>query len=177
MFAAIEQQGERWTVKADMMTAPQHAVDDSVYDAIRAAVIRLIRSREIRPDSSAGPVYFVLYDVEGEQRARELAAALHAALHADLNHSPTRCLKPPSDPAYVALPAIHTSRVFPSSGTGLAGGPTTTVLTTESGSTPSQPRRRIAATPSPRMCNPAMAVSAHPRLSSHAMPHHLRGLG
>ncbi|GLW47613.1 hypothetical protein Stsp02_32750 [Streptomyces sp. NBRC 14336] len=54
------------------------------YDAIRAAVIRLIRSREIRSDSSAGPVYFVLYDVESEPRARELAAALHAALYGDL---------------------------------------------------------------------------------------------
>ncbi|CAL9668012.1 hypothetical protein SUDANB176_07323 [Streptomyces sp. enrichment culture] len=58
-----------------------------------------------------------------------------------------------------------------------AGGATTIVLTTESGRTPSHPRRRIAATPSPRTCNPAMAVSAHPRLSSRAMPHHPRARG
>ncbi|MEU5092938.1 hypothetical protein [Streptomyces sp. NPDC021356] len=84
VFVAIECEGARWTVKADMITAPQHVVDDTVYDAVRAAVIRLIRSREIRPDSSAGPVYFVLYDVTIEERARELAAALHAALHGEL---------------------------------------------------------------------------------------------
>ncbi|MEU4733125.1 hypothetical protein AB0G21_33515, partial [Streptomyces sp. NPDC023588] len=63
---------------------PDHSVHDSVYDAIRTVVIRLIRNREIRSDSSAGPVYFVLYDVETEGRARELAAALHAALYGDL---------------------------------------------------------------------------------------------
>ncbi|MGA5556186.1 hypothetical protein [Streptomyces lavendulocolor] len=84
VFIAVEHQGRRWTVKADVLTAGPHAVDDSTYDAIRAAVIRLIRAREIRSDSSAGPVYFVLYDVETESRARRLAAALHAALYGDL---------------------------------------------------------------------------------------------
>ncbi|MGW7824676.1 hypothetical protein ACWGLF_42975 [Streptomyces puniciscabiei] len=44
----------------------------------------MIRAGEIRPDSSAGPVYFGLYDVATEQRARELAAALHAALYGNL---------------------------------------------------------------------------------------------
>ncbi|MQY39813.1 hypothetical protein SRB17_78410 [Streptomyces sp. RB17] len=55
-----------------------------MYDAVRTVVLRLIRSREFRHDSSAGPVYFVLYDVESEYRARELAAALHAALYGHL---------------------------------------------------------------------------------------------
>ncbi|MDQ1031264.1 hypothetical protein QF035_008846 [Streptomyces umbrinus] len=81
VFVAIENQGRRWTVKADALTAgPGHTVADDAYDAIRAAVIRLIRAREIRSDSSAGPVYFVLYDVETEHRARELAAALYGDL-------------------------------------------------------------------------------------------------
>lgn len=75
-FVAIESLGEHWTVKADMITAPQHAVADSVYDAIRAADIQMIRAGEIRSDSSAGPVCFVLHDVADESRARELAAAL-----------------------------------------------------------------------------------------------------
>ncbi|MFD9099028.1 hypothetical protein [Streptomyces collinus] len=84
VFVAVECQAQRWTVKADALTAPQHDIDTTVYDAVRNAVIRLIRSREIRPDSSAGPVYFVLYDLESKDRARELAAALHAALYGDL---------------------------------------------------------------------------------------------
>lgn len=84
VFIAIERLGSHWTVKADALTAPQHAIDATVYDAIRTAVIHLIRSREIRPDSSAGPVYFVMYDVETEHRARELATALHAALYGHL---------------------------------------------------------------------------------------------
>lgn len=84
VWIAVERQGDRWTVKADALTAPQHVIDTTAYDAVRTAVIQLIRSHEIRPDSSAGPVYFVLYDVEREDRARELAAALHAALYGDL---------------------------------------------------------------------------------------------
>ncbi|MEV0186834.1 hypothetical protein AB0I54_47845 [Streptomyces sp. NPDC050625] len=90
VFVAIESLVERWTVKADTITAPQHVVADSVYDAIRAAVIRLIRSHEIRPDSSAGPVYFMLYDVKGEHRARELAAALHASARRTRTAGPRR---------------------------------------------------------------------------------------
>lgn len=84
VFVTIESLDEHWTVKADMITARQHAVADSVYDAIRAAVIQMIRAGEIRSDSSAGPVYFVLHDVADESRARELAAALHAALYGNL---------------------------------------------------------------------------------------------
>ncbi|MFE5883819.1 hypothetical protein [Streptomyces hydrogenans] len=85
VFVAVERRGPRWMAKADALTAdPHHTVSDSAYDTIRAAVIRLIRSREIRPDSSAGPVYFVLHDIDSEPRARELAAALHATLYGDL---------------------------------------------------------------------------------------------
>ncbi|MFI1769157.1 hypothetical protein ACH41H_45000 [Streptomyces sp. NPDC020800] len=84
VWVGVERQGDRWTVKADVLTAPQHVIDDTAYDAVRTAVIQLIHSGEIRPDSSAGPAYFVLYDVGGEHRARELAAALHAALYGDL---------------------------------------------------------------------------------------------
>ncbi|MFB8267618.1 hypothetical protein ACFC96_13540 [Streptomyces sp. NPDC055955] len=87
VFIAVEEQGgpnPRWTVKADALTAPQHTIDPTVYNAVREAVLRLIHSHEIRPDSSAGPVTFDLHDVANEPRARELAAALHAALYGDL---------------------------------------------------------------------------------------------
>ncbi|MFD7861456.1 hypothetical protein [Streptomyces sp. NPDC059783] len=85
VFVAVERQGPRWTARADTLTAGRHhTVGDNTYDAIRTAVICLIRSREIRPDSSAGPVYFVLYDIDNEPRARELAAALHAAVYGNL---------------------------------------------------------------------------------------------
>ncbi|WP_432180513.1 hypothetical protein [Streptomyces sp. NBC_00063] len=82
VFIAVEQvggPGPRWTVKADALTAPRHTIDPAVYNAVREAVIRLIRAHEI-----PGPVYFALHDVDGEVRARELAAALHAALYDDL---------------------------------------------------------------------------------------------
>ncbi|MFC9266204.1 hypothetical protein ACFTXJ_00220 [Streptomyces zhihengii] len=83
VFVAVKRQGPRWAVKADALTAPEHTIGTEVYEAMREALIHLIRTRQIRPDSSAGPVYFALHDVDGEGRARELAAALHAALYGD----------------------------------------------------------------------------------------------
>ncbi|MFD0367972.1 hypothetical protein [Streptomyces sp. NPDC127114] len=84
VFVVLEREGPRWRIKADTLTAPELTVDPSVYEALRDAIVRLIDDREIRPDSYAGPVYFVLHDVGSESRARELAAALHAALYGDL---------------------------------------------------------------------------------------------
>ncbi|MFG2972534.1 hypothetical protein ACGFYY_05965 [Streptomyces sp. NPDC048331] len=69
VFIAVENQGRRWTVKADALTAgPDHTVGNEAYDTVRGSVIRLNSAREIHSDSSAGPVYFVLYGVETEPR-------------------------------------------------------------------------------------------------------------
>ncbi|MCX5367058.1 hypothetical protein OG864_51210 [Streptomyces sp. NBC_00124] len=85
VFVAIESHGPQWTVKADTLTAgPGHTVDDTVNDAVRAAITRLVHHREVGADAYTGPVYFMLHNVSSEERARELAAALHAALHGDL---------------------------------------------------------------------------------------------
>lgn len=84
VFVAVEHEDGHWTVKADTLTTgSDHAVEDSVDDAIRAAITRLVHNREAGPDSYAGPVYFMMHGVPGEQRARELAAALQAALYGD----------------------------------------------------------------------------------------------
>lgn len=85
VFIAIEDQGARWTVEADTLTAgPAHTIGDSVNRAVQEAVGRLVAAGEVRSDACAGPVYFVLHGVQRQDRARELAAALHAALHGDL---------------------------------------------------------------------------------------------
>ncbi|MEU1371596.1 hypothetical protein ABZ454_36545 [Streptomyces sp. NPDC005803] len=77
-------------MKADALTArPGHAVDDTVNDALLAAIVRLVPQRETGPDAYAGPVYFKLHGVPSEERARELAAAFHAALYGDLE--PLNC--------------------------------------------------------------------------------------
>jgi hypothetical protein len=84
VFVAIESDGPRWTVKADTLTAgPEHSFDDTVVQAIRAAIVRLIHTREVDADAYMGPIYFMMHSVSSEERARELAAALHAALHGD----------------------------------------------------------------------------------------------
>ncbi|MEU0414764.1 hypothetical protein ABZ307_44335 [Streptomyces griseorubiginosus] len=85
VFVAIEREGQHWTVKADVLTAGAgHRVDAAVNEALRAAIVRLVRERQAGPDAYAGPVYFMLHDVPNEDRARELAAAFHAALYGDL---------------------------------------------------------------------------------------------
>ncbi|MFJ8608040.1 hypothetical protein ACIRH0_12675 [Streptomyces sp. NPDC093675] len=84
VFVGIELQGWRWAVKVDALTAPEHVAGNLTYQSIQAAITHLIRKREIRPESSASPLYIVLNGVVGEDRARELAAALHAALYGDL---------------------------------------------------------------------------------------------
>lgn len=53
-------------------------------DAIQAAIVRLVQNHEVGADAYTGPIYFMMHDVSSEERARELAAALHAALHGDL---------------------------------------------------------------------------------------------
>jgi hypothetical protein len=55
-----------------------------VNEAIRAAIIRMVHTREVGADAYTGPIYFMMRDVSSEERARALAAALHAALHGDL---------------------------------------------------------------------------------------------
>lgn len=59
-------------MKADTLSAgPGYAVGDSVNDAARSAVMRLVQAGEIRSDAHAGPVYFVLHGVGSEERARD----------------------------------------------------------------------------------------------------------
>lgn len=70
--------------------------------AIREAAVRLVRDRAVRSGSAVGPAYVVLYDVAGEDRARQLAASLHAALHGDLEPlalmRPGPCEAPGAEP-------------------------------------------------------------------------------
>ncbi|WP_033355355.1 hypothetical protein [Kitasatospora aureofaciens] len=86
VFVAIEsEKRQQWTVKADTLTAGSgHTVADAVNDAIRAAILRLVDDHEIDYAPYPGPVYFMMHGVHSEERARELAAALHAALYGDL---------------------------------------------------------------------------------------------
>ncbi|WP_053847382.1 hypothetical protein [Streptomyces sp. NRRL B-24085] len=97
VFVAIEsEQRQRWTVKVDTLTAGSgHAVDDAVNDAVRAAITRLVQKREVDLDAYTGPIYFMMHGVRREDRARELAAALHAALYGDLGPL-TRAVPPAS---------------------------------------------------------------------------------
>ncbi|MFE9312847.1 hypothetical protein ACIQCF_26210 [Streptomyces sp. NPDC088353] len=97
VFVAIESEsGQRWTVKADTLSASsEHSTEDTVNDAIRDAITRLVRNHEVDFGAYTGPVYFMMHGVRDEQRARELAAALHAALYGDLEPL-TRAVPPAS---------------------------------------------------------------------------------
>jgi hypothetical protein len=84
VFVAIERQGQQWTVKADALTTgPGRSVDDTVNQALRAAIVHLVHVRQAGADAYKGPIYFMLYDVPSEKRDRALAAAFQAALYGD----------------------------------------------------------------------------------------------
>ncbi|MCQ4083928.1 hypothetical protein NGB36_25900 [Streptomyces sp. RB6PN25] len=84
VFVAIECEGQQWTVKADTLTAGSgHTVSDAVNDAIRGAILRLVDNHEVDFGAYTGPIYFMMHGVRHEERARELAAALHVALYGD----------------------------------------------------------------------------------------------
>ncbi|MFD7958963.1 hypothetical protein ACFV4X_36495 [Streptomyces ardesiacus] len=87
VFVCVARSGQHWTVKTDTSTAaPGHIVSAPAAVAVSEAIDRLRDRREVRlVPRPAGPGYTVLYDIAGEERARQLAAALHAALHGDLN--------------------------------------------------------------------------------------------
>ncbi|WP_243762217.1 hypothetical protein [Streptomyces sp. Tu 3180] len=97
VFVAIEhERRQRWTVKADTLTAGSgHAVDDAVNDAVRAAITCLVENCEVDLDAYTGPIHSMMHGVRSEDRARELAAALHAALYGDLGPL-TRAVPPVS---------------------------------------------------------------------------------
>ncbi|MFF2751753.1 hypothetical protein ACFVVA_40225 [Kitasatospora sp. NPDC058048] len=84
VFVAVERAGRSWTVRADTLTALGHQVDDEVQTALTEAATRLVVSGELASGASPGPVHITLRGVADEERARELAAAVHAALHGDL---------------------------------------------------------------------------------------------
>ncbi|WP_369275813.1 hypothetical protein AB5J55_42960 [Streptomyces sp. R11] len=70
VFVAVECQAQFWTVKVDTLTAgPSYVVDETVMEALRAAVAHLVRSREIRPDSHESVGYVALFDIGSESRA------------------------------------------------------------------------------------------------------------
>ncbi|MGW3141436.1 hypothetical protein [Streptomyces sp. NPDC001139] len=97
VFVAVEcEDRDQWTVKADTLPAgPGHTVSETVHEAIRAAMTRLVDRREADLDAYKGPVYFMMHGLRSELRARELAAALHAALYTDL------------EPLARAVPAVY----------------------------------------------------------------------
>lgn len=64
-------------------------------DALRAAITRLVHNHDVELDAYTGPIHFMMHGVRNEERARELAAALHAALYADLEPLP-RAVPPAS---------------------------------------------------------------------------------
>ncbi|MFI5867103.1 hypothetical protein [Streptomyces sp. NPDC051546] len=86
VFVCIARAGVRWMVKTDTNTAaPGHLVSARAGAAVREATDRLRDRREARlPPRPTVPEHAVLYDITGEARARQIAAALYAALHGDL---------------------------------------------------------------------------------------------
>jgi hypothetical protein len=109
--------------EADTLTAAQHSIDTAVYDAVRTAVIRLIRFRQIRPGSAgphaarpalAGQQLGVRAVQAGEVRlvgqgAGRLVGERPAALAADVPAAGQRHDELPLKADAFGLPGVHAS--------------------------------------------------------------------
>ncbi|MFI9772853.1 hypothetical protein ACIHJG_39355 [Streptomyces sp. NPDC052415] len=85
VFVCVARSGQRWTVKIDTSTAAPGHTSAPAVAAVSEAIDRLRDRREARSaPGPADPGHTVLYDIVGEERAGQIAAALHTALHGDL---------------------------------------------------------------------------------------------
>ncbi|MFF7357247.1 hypothetical protein ACFZA1_32160 [Streptomyces filipinensis] len=81
--------------------APGHVVVEAAAAIVRKAIVHLLLNREVRKYASVGPDYMQLNGITSEQRARELAAAVHAALYRDPEPLDRAWLRSPSVTAFV----------------------------------------------------------------------------
>jgi hypothetical protein len=80
-FVCVSQARGRWTVQADLRTAPAWDRVPGLDEFLSRTCHRLIERCLVSSESSATSSYIVLYGLPNEPAARGLAAALHAALY------------------------------------------------------------------------------------------------
>ncbi|WP_141747211.1 hypothetical protein [Streptomyces agglomeratus] len=82
-FVCVSQGRGRWTVQADLRTAPGWGPLVEVEEFLHRTCGRLVDCGLAWPESSATATGIVLYGLPSEPAARTLASALHAALYGD----------------------------------------------------------------------------------------------
>ncbi|OEJ49657.1 hypothetical protein [Streptomyces agglomeratus] len=82
-FVCVSQGRGRWTVQADLRTAPGWGPVAGVEEFLHRICGRLVDRGLAWPESSATATSIVLYGLLSEPAARTLASALHAALYGD----------------------------------------------------------------------------------------------
>lgn len=79
IFVCIARRGSHWTVEIDVISRP--LVAGQAGAVLQAAVDTLVATGVAAGGAYSGPEYISLRKIEGEERAREIAAAFHAAMY------------------------------------------------------------------------------------------------
>lgn len=79
IFVCIARQGQRWKVELDAFASRGPLIPEQSLAVLRSAVEALVLAGTVT-QANIGPDYISLSAIEGEEKAREIAAAFHAAL-------------------------------------------------------------------------------------------------
>ncbi|MEV5354124.1 hypothetical protein [Streptomyces sp. NPDC052693] len=80
IFVCIARQGQRWKVELDAMASSGPLIPDEAVTVLRSAAEALVLADTVT-QANIAPDYISMWEIETEERAREIAAAFHAALH------------------------------------------------------------------------------------------------
>ncbi|MDQ0934232.1 hypothetical protein [Streptomyces turgidiscabies] len=79
IFVCIARQGSRWMVELDALASSGPTIPDEAVAVLQSAVEVLVSAGTVA-QANIAPDYISLRAIESEQKAREIAAALHAAM-------------------------------------------------------------------------------------------------
>jgi hypothetical protein len=80
IFVCIARQGRHWKVELDAMASSKPIVPDQAVTVLRSAAEALVVAGTVT-QANVGADYISMGPIEGEKKAREIAAAFHAALY------------------------------------------------------------------------------------------------
>ncbi|MEU3613039.1 hypothetical protein ABZ725_12125 [Streptomyces sp. NPDC006872] len=80
IFVCIARQGSRWKVELDAFSSTGPTIPEQAAAVLHSAVEVLVSGGTVT-QANVSPDYISIWEIDTEQKAREIAAAFHAAMH------------------------------------------------------------------------------------------------
>ncbi|WP_164252133.1 hypothetical protein [Streptomyces sp. S4.7] len=80
IFVCIARQGSRWKVELDAFSSSGPSIPEQAVAVLQSAIEVLVADGTVT-QANIAPDYISIRAIEGERKAREIAAALQAAMH------------------------------------------------------------------------------------------------